>query len=246
MELFKKSQTCGQPITKKKVTHCGAQKKVRWSCLGGHRGMWMSSPYLWEAFPEIHLLTALSILFSGGTFAHFKKCAKHLHLNFMGHKTFFEIQKAYLNPEIKQMKRIEQRGIAANDDHQQPGGSLPHISDPLKKIIAKSRRRERGALLSSYDKRSSILMTSTGTSMQETTAISRLGCVSSSERGKQHRQDDVEDQSESRHRASEVGGLLDRYKTSELKLECEEEELEPWQKHTLLVHFKEESDVGEC
>lgn len=119
MELFKKCQTCGQTITKKRVSHCGAQKKVRWSCLGGHRGIWMSSPHLWEAFPEIHLLTALAILFSGGTFTYFKKWAQHLHLNFMGNKTFFDIQKAYLNSEKKQLLRTEQDGICVKGVHQQ-------------------------------------------------------------------------------------------------------------------------------
>lgn len=128
MELFKKCQTCGQPITKNKVSHCGAQTKVRWSCLGGHRGIWMSSPHLWEAFPEIHLLTTLSVLFSGGTFTHFKKWAKHLRLNFMGHNTFFEIQKAYLNPEMKRMNRTEQERIFAKSVHKQPEGILLHIS----------------------------------------------------------------------------------------------------------------------
>lgn len=123
MELFKKCQTCGQTIIKKKVSQCGAQKKVRWSCLGGHRGIWMSSPYLWEAFPEIHLLTTLSILFSGGAFTHFKKWAKHLHLNFMGNKTFFEIQKAYLNPDVKQINRTEL------EVHQQPEGTFIQITD---------------------------------------------------------------------------------------------------------------------
>ncbi|XP_049906779.1 uncharacterized protein LOC126394139 isoform X5 [Epinephelus moara] len=341
MELFKKCQTCGQPITKKKVSHCGAQKKVRWSCLGGHRGIWMSSPHLREAFPEIHLLTTLSVLFSGATFTHFKKWAKHLHLNFMGHKTFFEIQKAYLNPEMKEMNRTEQEGIFVKDIHQQPEGTLPHISDPLKKIKAKSKRREKGALSSrsSYEMRSSTLMNSTGTSTQVPTALSRLVHLSASERGKRHQQEDVEHQSETRHLASEVDGLQDSFeemevtidddecnsvknrlsdldsdtetasettelsasgadnscdgdvyvpvmpqrtdlesdmenatettelsapgaanscdgdvyvpvmcqshKTSELKLECEEEELEPWQKHTLNVRLKEEHDVGE-
>ncbi|XP_049906764.1 uncharacterized protein LOC126394139 isoform X3 [Epinephelus moara] len=341
MELFKKCQTCGQPITKKKVSHCGAQKKVRWSCLGGHRGIWMSSPHLREAFPEIHLLTTLSVLFSGATFTHFKKWAKHLHLNFMGHKTFFEIQKAYLNPEMKEMNRTEQEGIFVKDIHQQPEGTLPHISDPLKKIKAKSKRREKGALSSrsSYEMRSSTLMNSTGTSTQVPTALSRLVHLSASERGKRHQQEDVEHQSETRHLASEVDGLQDSFeemevtidddecnsvknrlsdldsdtetasettelsasgadnscdgdvyvpvmpqrtdlesdmenatettelsapgaanscdgdvyvpvmcqshKTSELKLECEEEELEPWQKHTLHVRLKEEHDVGE-
>ncbi|XP_074474403.1 uncharacterized protein LOC141757668 isoform X2 [Sebastes fasciatus] len=368
MELFKKCQTCGRPITKKTVSHCGAQKKVRWSCLGGHRGIWMSSPHLWEAFPEIHLLTTLSVLFSGGTFTHFKKWAKHLHLNFMGHKTFFEIQKAYLNPEIKPMNRIEQEGIFAKGFHQQPEGALLHFSDPLKKIKSKSRRREKGALSSSYEKRSSILMTSTGTCMHEPTALSSLWrlsasesyekrssmlmtstgtcmhestallslwrlsasesyekrssilmtsagtCMhdptallslwrlSASESGRRHQQDDDEHQSETTEVASEVEWLQDSFEemevtiddddcnsvknrlsdldsdmenlvetteqsapaadnscdediyvptihqrstTSEFLLECEEEELEPWQKHTLRVRLKEEDDVGE-
>ncbi|XP_059209098.1 uncharacterized protein LOC131988095 [Centropristis striata] len=116
MELFQRCQTCGRPITKRKVSHCGAQKKVRWRCVGGHGGVWTSSPLLWEKFPEIHLLSSLSILFSGGNFTHFKKWAKHLQLNFMGHKTFCEIQKAYLNPE-----RIQ-------EEHQQTGDTLLHKS----------------------------------------------------------------------------------------------------------------------
>ncbi|XP_029284602.1 uncharacterized protein LOC115006471 isoform X2 [Cottoperca gobio] len=284
MELFKKCQTCGQPITKKKVSHCGAQKKVRWSCLGGHRGTWMSSPHLWEAFPEIHLLATLSVLFSGGTFTHFKKWAKHLHLNFMGHETFLEIQKAYLNPEMQQSNRTEKEGIFAKGVHQLPDGTVLHISDPLKKIKSKSQRREKGALSSrsSYENRSSILMSSTGTCMHEPTALSILGRVSASERGKQHPLDDVEHQSETTHMASEVDCLQDRSDLdsdlenvietaelsspgadngcdedvyvptipqrstiSELLLECVEEELEPWQKHTLHVNVKEEDDVGE-
>lgn len=36
-----------------------------------------------------------------------------------------------------------------------------------------------------------------------------------------------------------------RSKMSELLLECEEEELEPWQKQTSHVHVKVEDDVGE-
>ncbi|XP_051235671.1 uncharacterized protein LOC127351795 isoform X2 [Dicentrarchus labrax] len=300
MELFKKCQTCGQPITRKKVSHCGAQKKVRWSCLGGHRGIWMSSPHLWEAFPEIHLFAALSVLFSGGTFTQFKKWAKHLHLNFMGHKTFFEIQKAYLSPEMKQMNRTEQGGAFAKGVHQQPGGTLLHISDPLKKMKAKSRRREKGVLSSwlSYEKRSSISLTSTGTCTQDPTALSSLGHVLASRGGKQHQQY-VEHQSETTHMAPEVDRLQDsfdemeftieedecnsvnnrlydsdndvknvlqttklrapgvdeedvyvpiipqRSTSSELLLECEEEELEPWQKHTSHVQLKVEDDVGE-
>lgn len=275
MELFQKCQTCGQPITKKKVSHCGAQKKVRWSCLGGHRGVWMSSPHLWEAFPEIHLLLTLSVLFSGGTFSHFKKWAKHLHLNFMGHKTFFEIQKACLNPEMKQMNRTEQEGIFAKGVHLQPEGTLLHIADPLKEIKAKSRRREKGVLSSwsSYEKRSSILLTSTGTCMQEPTAQSSLGHVSSSESFEEmevtidedecdsvtNRLSDLDSDMENVVETTELNAagaddscdedvyvpiIPQRSTASELILECEEEELEPWQKQTSHVQLKDE-DVGE-
>ncbi|XP_044047899.1 zinc finger protein 280C-like isoform X2 [Siniperca chuatsi] len=146
-------------------------------------------------------------------------------------------------------------------------------------------------------------MTSTGTCMQESTALSSLGHASASERDKQRQQDDVEHQSETTHVASEVDCLQDSFEemevttidedectsvknrlsdldsdlgnvvettqlsapgaddscdedvyvpilpqrstTSELLLECEEEELEPWQKQTPHVHLKHEDDVGE-
>ncbi|XP_070765709.1 uncharacterized protein [Enoplosus armatus] len=143
-------------------------------------------------------------------------------------------------------------------------------------------------------------MTSTGTCMLEPTALSCVGHVSSSERGEQCHEDDVEHQSETTHVASEVDWLQDsfeemevtidedkctsvenrlsdlasdvddvvettklrvpgaedscdeevyvpiipqRSKMSELLLECEEEELEPWQKPTPHVHLKDEDDV---
>nr|XP_046242257.1 uncharacterized protein LOC124057754 [Scatophagus argus] len=299
MELFKKCQTCGQPISKKKVSHCGAQKKVRWSCLGGHRGVWMSSPHLWDAFPEIHLLMALSVLFSGGAFTHFKKWAKHLHLNFLGHKTFFEIQKAYLNTEMKQMDRNEQEGVFAEKVHQKPERMRLHISDPLKKNKRKSRRGEKEVLsfLSSCEKRSLVSLTSTGTCVQESTALSGVGHVSVSERGNQCKQVDAQHQSQSEHMVSEVAWLQDSFEEmevtidednvknrlsdldtdvenaktmelsspeaddscdediyvpvipqrstkSELLLECEEEELEPWQKQTSHVPLKDDGEFS--
>ncbi|XP_040895106.1 uncharacterized protein LOC121182574 [Toxotes jaculatrix] len=278
MDLFKKCQTCGQTITKKKVSHCGAQKKVRWSCLGGHRGIWMSSPHLWEAFPEIHILTALAILFSGGTFTYFKKWAKHLHLNFMGNKTFFEIQKAYLNSGKTQMNRSEQEVICAKGTHQQL--EVPPLrftdQDPLKKIKTKLRGREDGALSSwsSYEKRSSLSMTCSGACMQEPTALSSLGGhVSASGRFEEVEVTIDEDECNSeKNRISDLDSDMEnvtetpelraagaedsceevyvpripqRSTTSELLLECEEEELEPWQKITSQVHLKDEDDVGE-
>ncbi|KAF3686411.1 THAP domain-containing protein 4 [Channa argus] len=324
MELFKKCQTCGQTITKKKVSHCGAQKKVRWSCLGGHRGVWMSSPHLWEAFPEIHLLTTLSILFSGATFTHFKKWAKHLHLNFMGNKTFFEIQKAYLNTETKQqLNSTEQETNCVTEDQQKPEGSLLHIADNgcyvspepistrseqyhLKKIKTKLRRREKGTLSSqsSYKERFPISRTSTEADVQERSAPSSCGHVSTSEKGEQRQQDNVQHPRTTTHKVLEVNCqnsfeemeitikedeeeeynsvhnrvselesdmenvseatelraaeaddnwdedvyvpvIPQRSTTSALLLECEEEELEPWQRQTLQVDLKDEDDVRE-
>ncbi|TKS70132.1 hypothetical protein D9C73_004199 [Collichthys lucidus] len=281
MELFKKCQTCGQPITKKQVSHCGAQKKVRWSCLGGHRGLWMSSPHLWEAFPEIHLLMALSVLFSGGAFTHFEKWAKHLQLNFMEHKTFFEIQKAYLDPEMKQMNRTEQEKIFEKGVCQVPEGTL-HISDhspttavqdediilhyitePETEIeviffflflLSRSseekkdrvKEKRQGSyivtvkcvcksllhyqVLGMYQPLKAYLLSnrcdldSDMENVVETTELSAPGADDSSD-------DEIY-----------VPIIPQRSTASELFLECEEEELEPWQKQISHVRVKKEKD----
>ncbi|KAA8595611.1 hypothetical protein FQN60_010902 [Etheostoma spectabile] len=230
MELFKKCQTCGQPITKNKVSRCGAQTK------------------------------------------------------------------AYLNPEMKRMNRTEQVQIFAKNVHKPPEGIL-HISDPLKKMKAKSRRREKEALVSSYEKRSPILV-STKMCLREPTAQSSLGRLSTSEKGKwkhehwskttpmasevdclqdsfeemevtieddecnrvKNRLSDLTSDMENVEEITELSApraadscdedvyvpiIPQRSKISELLLECEEEELEPWQKHTLHVRLKEEIDVEE-
>ncbi|XP_065813934.1 THAP domain-containing protein 7 [Labrus bergylta] len=46
MELFRRCQTCGLPVDQKQVFHSGAQVSVKWSCHGGHSGVWKSSPRL--------------------------------------------------------------------------------------------------------------------------------------------------------------------------------------------------------
>ncbi|XP_044204529.1 uncharacterized protein LOC122980512 isoform X2 [Thunnus albacares] len=269
MELFKKCQTCGKPITKKNMSHCGAQTKVAWSCLGGHRGTWMSSPLLWDAFPEIHLLTALSIPFSGGSFTQFKTWAKHLHLNFMGHKTFFEIQKAYLNPETN---RTEWDKIL--EVSQQLEGTLPHqiSEDPLKEIKAKSKRRGSGTLSSlSRDKQcqqddddehqfDSTPMTSEVDCLQDSFEEMEVTLDNDEFNSVKNRESDLHRDVDnvaataklSAPRADDscdedvyVPVIPQRSKMSELLLECEEEELEPWQKQTSHVHVKVEDDVGE-
>ncbi|XP_049902332.1 uncharacterized protein LOC126391527 [Epinephelus moara] len=51
MELFRRCQTCGEPIVEKEVFHSGAQMRVKWSCHGGHSGVWKSSPHLRDILP---------------------------------------------------------------------------------------------------------------------------------------------------------------------------------------------------
>lgn len=46
MDLFRMCQTCGQPITQRELFQSGVQVRVKWSCHGGHSGMWKSSPHL--------------------------------------------------------------------------------------------------------------------------------------------------------------------------------------------------------
>lgn len=60
----------------------------------------------------------------------------------MGNKTFFEIQKAYLNPEMKQMNRAEL------EIHQQPEGAFIQITDDGRCVSPGlvSTKREQGRL----------------------------------------------------------------------------------------------------
>ncbi|XP_008300191.1 uncharacterized protein LOC103372349 [Stegastes partitus] len=51
MELFRRCQTCGQPIAGKEVFHSGVQMRVKWSCHSGHAGTWKSSPRLRDTPP---------------------------------------------------------------------------------------------------------------------------------------------------------------------------------------------------
>ncbi|KAL7405496.1 hypothetical protein ABVT39_001945 [Epinephelus coioides] len=117
-------------------------------------------------------------------------------------------------------------------------------NDPLKKIKAKSKRREKGV----QSPRSSF-------EEMEVTIEDDDECNSV-----KNRLSDLESDMENATETTELSApgadnncdgdvyvpvIPQSYKTSELKLECEEEELEPWQKHTLHVRLKEEHDVGE-
>ncbi|XP_026172453.1 uncharacterized protein LOC113136151 [Mastacembelus armatus] len=51
VELFRRCQTCGQPIAEKELFPSGAQMRVKWRCHGGHSGTWKSSPHLRDVPP---------------------------------------------------------------------------------------------------------------------------------------------------------------------------------------------------
>ncbi|XP_068426837.1 uncharacterized protein [Clinocottus analis] len=44
MQLFRRCQTCGQPVADAQLLNAGARVTVRWSCHGGHAGLWDSNP----------------------------------------------------------------------------------------------------------------------------------------------------------------------------------------------------------
>uniref|UniRef100_A0A8C4FDB7 THAP domain-containing protein 1 n=1 Tax=Dicentrarchus labrax TaxID=13489 RepID=A0A8C4FDB7_DICLA len=70
MSLFKFCQMCGKPISSKHIFDTGAQRKVKWTCLGGHSGTWTSSPDV-RGMPEVNLLSAAAVL--GAIFFHSTK-----------------------------------------------------------------------------------------------------------------------------------------------------------------------------
>ncbi|XP_062421607.1 uncharacterized protein zgc:158320 isoform X2 [Pungitius pungitius] len=51
MELFRRCQSCGQPIRDAQLLPSGARVRVAWSCQGGHSGVWKSSHSLKDIHP---------------------------------------------------------------------------------------------------------------------------------------------------------------------------------------------------
>jgi len=127
MSLFKFCQMCGRPISSKTIFDTGAQRCVKWMCLGGHSGTWKSSPDI-RGMPEVNLLSAAAVLFRGGTYTELSDWCQTMGVQMIGSSTFYNIQKAYLNPAIEHVYMQQRSALLARVYLEQMDGKRPHLS----------------------------------------------------------------------------------------------------------------------
>ncbi|XP_059912251.1 uncharacterized protein LOC132461213 [Gadus macrocephalus] len=127
MSLFKFCQMCGKPISSKTIFDSGAQRRVKWMCLGGHSGTWTSSPDV-RGMPEVNLLSAAAVLFRGGTSTELSDWCQTMGLQMIGTTTFYNIQKAYLHPAIENGYREKRTELLARVYLEQEDGKSPHLA----------------------------------------------------------------------------------------------------------------------
>ncbi|XP_059907727.1 uncharacterized protein LOC132457484 [Gadus macrocephalus] len=127
MSLFKFCQTCGKPISSKTIFDSGAQRRVKWMCLGGHSGTWTSSPDI-RGMPEVNLLSAAAVVFRGGTYTELSDWCQTMGLQMIGTTTFYNIQKGYLHPAIENVYREKRTELLARVYLEQEDGKRPHLA----------------------------------------------------------------------------------------------------------------------
>ncbi len=112
LDLFKTCQNCGSTIISTKVSYFGAQIKASWDCLKGHSGTWKSSPDV-RGMPEVDLLAASSVLFTGSTITELEDFSKLMNLKMISPVTFYKIQRTYLFPAIEDLFTSQRQQILA-------------------------------------------------------------------------------------------------------------------------------------
>ena len=113
-ELLKICQHCGRPINDTSVTYIGAMMKVKWDCLGEcDGGTWTSSPELRDGMPQVNLLSAASVLFTGGTITDLLDWTTLMNVKMIRPTTFYDMQKSYLGPAIQDECQLERDTILA-------------------------------------------------------------------------------------------------------------------------------------
>ncbi|XP_051985367.1 uncharacterized protein LOC127645746 [Xyrauchen texanus] len=127
MSLFKFCQTCGKPISSKTIVDVGAQRKMDWTCLGGHVGSWKSSRDV-RGMPEVNLLAAAAVLFRGGTYTELSDWCKTMGVQMIGHSTFYNIQKVYLHPAIEEVYIEKRTELLARVFLEQEDGKRLHLT----------------------------------------------------------------------------------------------------------------------
>ena len=116
---------CGKPVSSKTVFDCGAQRKVKWTCLAGHSGT--SSPEV-RGMAEVNLLAAAAVLFRGGTYTELSDWCKTMNVQMIANTTFYEMQKAYLHPAIEDLYQEQRNKILARVYLEQQDGKRLHLT----------------------------------------------------------------------------------------------------------------------
>nr|XP_055053060.1 uncharacterized protein LOC129438330 [Misgurnus anguillicaudatus] len=127
MSLFKFCQMCGKPISSKDIFDNGAQRKVKWTCLGGHSGTWTSSPDV-RGMPQVNLLSAAAVLFKGGTYTELSDWCTTMSIQMISQTTFYTIQNAYLHPAIENLYEERRNEVLARVYLEQEDGKRPHLA----------------------------------------------------------------------------------------------------------------------
>ncbi|CAM4607613.1 unnamed protein product [Leuciscus chuanchicus] len=127
MSLFKFCQMCGKPISSKTIYDTGAQRRVKWMCLGGHSGTWKSSADV-RGMPEVNVLSAAAVLFRGGTYTELSDWCQTMCVQMISSSTFYNIQKAFLHPAIEHVYTEQRSALLARVYLEQMDGKRPHLS----------------------------------------------------------------------------------------------------------------------
>ncbi|XP_051971034.1 uncharacterized protein LOC127635204 isoform X2 [Xyrauchen texanus] len=107
MEMFRRCQECGAPVTETKTATSGSLIRVQWECEKRHYGQWSSCSDV-RGMPANNLLVSASAVFTGATYADIADWATLLNLQVPKKSTFYALQSSYLIPVIDAAYREQQ------------------------------------------------------------------------------------------------------------------------------------------
>ena len=98
-QLIKRCPRCGVVVTSKIKKTTRSMLFVEMTCLDGHIARWDSQPII-KRKPMGNLLLAVSILFTGNTFASVSRLASCLNLQFFSESVFYDTEQWFLFPNL--------------------------------------------------------------------------------------------------------------------------------------------------
>ena len=110
--LFKFCPECGSHVITCKKHTTGTMLTVVYSCQYGHTNSWHSQPIIHQ-MPAGNLMASAAVLLSGSTYSKVNEFFNMLHVPFLGHSEFYEIQNTYVAPTINDYWTMHQTAILA-------------------------------------------------------------------------------------------------------------------------------------